>query len=377
MDIVSNSIELPFEILRAIFLLSLTLAYPTEAASFHKYVLEPSYKKEPLSYTHVCRWWRAVALAVPELWMAVSGTRDWVGYTSPGVLRIWMEHAHNSLTMRDIGRAIHPSQALHLHLGNPPSTMEKYTPRTVKVLKHFWNQITLCRSLSLTLDLYLIPHFYDLIKDKNNLPAMPLLEDVELVFISRPAGFSAQGNAIISWLKSLPALRRLRWLYTRRIIKSSPRVFLGNLPFEKLDTLSLTCAMPFKVALCYIGRCTSATTVHINNLETFNPSAFELHQFDQPILELPNLRSLTLEGGEDPSLALSYLTLPGLKHLKVIKLMQRGPMDGREFEAFFRRSGCSLKKLHLEDGDIPSDSMVSFLATPEVQKIKELILVGL
>ncbi|KAJ3511764.1 hypothetical protein NLJ89_g3909 [Agrocybe chaxingu] len=374
---VSNSIELPFEILRTIFLLSLKLAYPFEATSFHKYVLEPSYKKEPLSYTHVCRWWRAVALAVPELWKAVSGTRDWVGYTSPGVLSIL--DATRPQQLNHEGRRTFPASIARP--ASPPrqsgASMEKFTPRTVKVLAYFWNQITLCRSLSLTLDLHLIPHFYNLIKDKNNLPAMPLLEDVELVFISRPRASQRKATPSSPGLSPCPPSAACAGPTTRRIIKSSPRVFLGNLPFEKLDTLSLTSAMPFKVAMCYIGRCTSATTVHINNLETFNPSAFELHQLDQPILELPNLRSLTLEGGEDPSLALSYLTLPGLKHLKVIKLMRRGPMDGRELEAFFRRSGCSLNKLYLEEADMASDTMVSFLATPVVQKIKELILVGL
>jgi hypothetical protein len=103
-----------------------------------KFVFGPSLSKESLS----C-WWHIVALRVPELWIALSGTLDLTLGMNYGVFRVWM----NNMEISHVSRQGYP---LDLHLANiPPMAPYAYeTPRMGRVLQLVWEQIGIVRSNS-------------------------------------------------------------------------------------------------------------------------------------------------------------------------------------------------------------------------------------
>ncbi|KAF8955710.1 hypothetical protein BDZ97DRAFT_260296 [Flammula alnicola] len=218
-----------------------------------------------MSLTYVCSWWRAVALAVPELWAAVSGTQDWTQSTTFGVLRVWMNNACMSSTTSGAGTVF----PLDLHLAAPLPTSPdlREARRMVRVFRLFLNHVGMCRSLNLRLDKNLLRELEILLQTPSSPdvihrhPAL-LLEDVEFAFPAKMSVCVDHINALIAWLNAAPALRRLRWTY----FFDNERLHMEALPWHKLEEVILQCPMSFDRSLACLSQCTSAKTVFISNL---------------------------------------------------------------------------------------------------------------
>lgn len=365
--------NLPFEILSSIFLLATELSLPLNCqTSFNKYVIAPSRSKAPLSFAYVCSWWRAVALGVPQLWTSVSGTQDWTKSTTSGLFTLWMNNVSRS---NEATKEQMREYALNLHLSPPrPSPSDiREGRRMVRVLRIFWANIRRCRSLNLRLDKNTLHELRTLVlesasKSDNIDNAVPsILEDVELSFAFDTTVYNDFIDDLITWLKKLPALRRIRLTYVGVFNNESP-IRTDMMPWSSFYEAHITCGMSFKNSVAALAQCTSARTVRLSGMGWTMPTAVEISRLELTTTTLHLLTSLTLADSTNPPALLEYLTLPSLRNLTLRTRQAFFSFNISNFGAFLKRSQCSLERLTVVGLRMTRLDTTFFLNLPGVLK---------
>lgn len=314
--------KLPFDILRHVFLLAVTRSFPSSdrqgvtipdsLEGRYKYVFGPSLSKEPLSFTYVCSWWRIVALHVPELWMALSGTPDWTLGINYGVLRVWM----NNMEVSRVSRQACP---LNLHLANiSPMAPHAYeTPRMGRVLQLFWEHVGIVRSLRLCLDTSLLHALSELLQQPKGAGSglATTLMDISFTFASSIRRSVDEINGLIAWLGTLPALRQLRWIYHPSSL-ALQSIDMNKLPWETLENVTIEMPMALADIVTYVSRCRSAKAISLTTVRWMVNDG-DLPLVDMPIVTLPLLTSLSLFDMDTVNSLFDYLALPGLEVLYI------------------------------------------------------------
>ena len=371
--ITSQRHDLPFEILSSIFLLAMELLHPLNCqTSFNKYIIAPSRSKAPLSFTYVCSWWRAVALGVPQLWTSVSGTQDWTKSTSSGLFTLWMNNVFRS---DEASKEKMREYALNLHLAPPrPSPSDiREGRRMIRVLRIFWANIWRCRSLNFRLDKNTLHELRTLVLESastgdnidNVIPRF--LEDVELSFTIDTTVYNDFIDDLITWLKKLPAIRRIRLTYVGVFNNESP-IRTDLMPWSSFYEAHITCGMSFKNSVAALVQCTSARTVRLSGMGWTMPTDVEISRLELSTTTLHLLTSLTLADSTNPPALLEYLTLPSLKNLTLRTRQAFFSFGVSTFGAFLMRSECSLERLTIVGLRMTRLETTAFLCLPGVLK---------
>ncbi|KAF9472064.1 hypothetical protein BDN70DRAFT_972773 [Pholiota conissans] len=369
-----GSSNLPFDVLRQIFMLAIVRSSPSMRSSTldipdnrYKYVFAPSLSKEPLSFMYVCSWWRVVALSIPELWSAVSGTQDWTLSTTFGVLRVWMHAIQISCASRAFPVDLHLSSFTAL-----PDRRE--VNRMLKVLRLYWNNLYFVRSLRLSFDCHLLRVFTDMIQESTREYTSSLcLEDAGFTFRKSLEVFPSEINSIVAWLGTLPSLRRLRWRYEA---STSGTVSLEKLPWETLEDIDILFPMTLEDLVRDVSRCTSATTLSLKTLRWARNDPYSAERLPlTPIATLPHLTSLTLYDLDSVNSVMDYISLPALKELTLILVSFPDTYDSYSphfrLKEFLVRSKCALEKLTLRH-PFKNQDPAEFYSYPGISDLKHL-----
>ncbi|KAF8885898.1 hypothetical protein CPB84DRAFT_1750079 [Gymnopilus junonius] len=364
--------SLPGEILRTIFVYTVKLASPPFPfqSTFHKYILSPSPNREPVSLTHVCTWWRDVALSIPELWLAVSASPEATRSTTPEVVRIWMAHASKILEPRQSRKRI----GLDLQFAVPRITTI-YDPHELKHMKEtvpiIWENIRWCRSLNMCLDRQCLDLTFDILaRNDDTGPAASFLEDLELMFTSNVSSCHLQLDAICTWMHSLPSLRRLKLQFVQ--IYNHFNLLLETLPLQKMEEVIISSRLSFENSLLCLSKCTAAEAITLAKMGWPIPSPVQLSDLlVNPTITLPHLTSLCLTDSVGPVILLRFLNLPSLKKLTICKSTP-SPFDTSiiNLEAFLLRSQCPLEVLTVSDSKMLHSYGTALLQMKTIKKVQ-------
>ncbi|KDR78447.1 hypothetical protein GALMADRAFT_1250433 [Galerina marginata CBS 339.88] len=316
-----------------------------------------------MSFTYVCSWWRAVALGVPELWVAVCVGPERSGMTTPGVMRVWMDHVEGVLEKQtreeEAGRK---GMKLDLHLAVLCDEEAQYAEIEYirKTIPIFCDKLPIARSLHLVLDKHALSewgiHLFralspSLTPNLTPAPSPSYLEDIELMFTTSASPLILEISDLISWLSTLPSIRCLKWHYTPTQL--FPQCITA-LPWRRLTEATITSPISFDEARTCLASCVSATTLEFFNMGWPVPWPDELRSLARKhgATTLPNLTSLALGDSGSPVMLLFYFSLPALKRLWLRKAKQLETRQHSYFPGlrkFFERSGCMLERLTIKD----------------------------
>ncbi|KAF7334600.1 F-box domain-containing protein [Mycena venus] len=288
-SIVYPVLTLPAEITSHIF----TQSLPIDAT--------PSRYAAPLLLTQVCRLWRTIALATPNLWQSIVvkelGPGDLERLNDPAKLvEMWLQ--------RSAGLPL----SLFVHLLN--EVLAQSIIDTCLVHHHRWSEVEVLSFVNIDA------------RDRE----FPVLRKVRLSHRDEPRHTIRILNA--------PALREAC------ITTVSNTQCDVQLPWAQLSHLRFSTHGLLAACLPILSHC-SDLLVHLTHSSALIQPIPET-MFDNPHLTLPTLESLdvTLLG---PSI-IPHLTLPRLQHLTVSGHI---PSAIEPLRALFSRSFCSLQSLHL------------------------------
>lgn len=322
-------LALPTEIAREIFLCCSihTRRFDSDDAlepGFASYgFCVPSIRHSPLNISHVCRWWRDLALSIPELWASLALVS---AFEDPDVVTelcsTWLSRSGVlplSLAMNPI---IRPDQRSdfgeRIGYAMLASTLT-FIPRWHRIWIH-------------------IPRLSSLPPTSNNFPAM--LERIHL-------GVSLLSSFTRPWsiLQHAPKLHHM----TLNVLPHN-RLRLGLGLWIALQSLNLQGSLTDEQILDTLHHFPSL--VHVR----FSAWSFRPAPPIQP-LSLPHLTSLNCEVKEEGVRILDYLILPSLKSLVIIG-------NGAAVEtatSMIRRSACSLTHLSMNSALLFEHDIVRLL----------------
>lgn len=331
--------------------------------------MAPTLDKEPLSLTRICSWWRAVARAVPELWTAVSGAQDWTTRTTPGVLRVWLAH------LATAGGPAGGPVDLYLAHARPTPPDPREAAHLTRVLRLFLDRAHLpcLRALCLRLESGMLIELRALLRiAKGGAPAAQL-EEADLTFALNTGSRAAEINVLIGWLRTLPRLRRLRWIYLPSA-RSYEGIHIDALPWGALEEVLVRFPMSFATSLACIARCTVATTIALEALGWADDADADGLFPGSTLVPLPALTSLTLVGTDAVvDHLLAHLTLPALRHLALRTLPGARPAPRTAaLGAFLARSQCPLDALVLRAPTAPPPAPGELFALPGLARVRVL-----
>ncbi|KAF8193304.1 hypothetical protein BJ912DRAFT_1141797 [Pholiota molesta] len=371
----STKDKLPYDILRHIFLLTLTRSSlphnktvftpPYSSDDRYKYVIAPSLSTEPMSFTYVCSWWRVVALSVPELWTPISAAQNWTLSTTYGVLRVWM----NNIRISSAPRAFPLDLHLDSYLPTEANARAREILRMTRTLQLFWQHLGMIRSLRLGLSPQLAEALAELLQYRDAEYEMAMtLEEVHFTFKSPDQLGVKKINSIIEWLGGLPALRRIQWIYYPSGVPAYRGVNMESLPWEKLEDITIRFPMTLEETVTFISRCTSAKTMSLTTVRrTLDDDDSPIAHV--PIVTLPLLTSLNIYDLDAGNSLFNYLTLPALKVLRIQVFPQFLAPVNIGLRGFLARSRCALEELIIRH---PNQDTNRFYAYPGVAKLKVL-----
>ncbi len=331
--------------------------------------MAPTLDKEPLSLTRVCSWWRAVARAVPELWAAVSGAQDWTARTTPGVLRVWLAHLASAA-----GGTSGPVD-LHLAHGRPQPPDPREAGHLTRVLRLFFDRAHLqcLRAICLRLESGMLTELRTLLRsEKGGTPATQL-EEADLTFVLNTGSRTLEINALIAWLRALPHLRRLRWVYLPPA-RSYEGIRIDALPWDTLEEVLMRFPMSQATSLACVARCITATTIALEALGWADDADGDGPALGPTPVTLPALTSLTLVGTDAATdHLLAHLTLPALRHLSLRTLQGMRPAPRTaSLSAFLARSQCPLEALVLRSPTGPPPAPCALFDLPGIARLRVL-----
>ncbi|KAJ7845775.1 hypothetical protein B0H13DRAFT_1730960 [Mycena leptocephala] len=251
----------------------------------------------PTTLTQICRQWREVALATPELWRAIPFAND------DSILK-------EQLHMFDIWLSRSRGYPLSIHIGRPlggPDSLQKIFSAVVPHQAR-WEHFTL--------------H----IGGRSKLPGldgpMPLLRflDVEL------------SNGRFYEFHQVPLLRT--------VCLTGTAASYVTLPWSQLTSLTLRYAYP--------RECTPVLQKTTNLVHCRLYLSGTGHDQPEPDIVLPSLESLTFHHNGNTA-GTEYLTtfiVPALRSLEVPE-RSLGPNPIGFLQLFISKSGCRLQEVHL------------------------------
>ncbi|KAK7018480.1 F-box domain-containing protein [Favolaschia claudopus] len=275
--------------------------------------------RSPMRLTHVCRLWRAIALAAPRLWRALS-----LPFRSSSSLdNLWLSRA-GSLPL---------AICLQESDGDTPDF-----PAHVTALLPYLPQ-ALCEYL----EIGLASRVSDLPLIKSDFPILKHL-DLSLSDI-RPHGIE---------LFNVPMLRS--------VVVEIHATHGIALPWTQLDTLSL---YDITLSNCEDVLRQVTNLLHLN-LELFVDD--DAHDFViEPAINLPYLKSFKADGERNMKRLLDSFVLPSLLQLDVAEdYLGKDPIAS--LTTFILRSGCKLEKLYVTYADSLSNTpyLPTFASVEEV-----------
>ncbi|KAK0200481.1 hypothetical protein DFS33DRAFT_1387685 [Desarmillaria ectypa] len=310
---------LPAELLIEIFLYALDEHFDILQVTDGPYVL-----------SHVCRSWRAVALACPELW---------TNFVLP-----WM-----NLHPRITGPVYLLDTVLIRSAQRPLSII--YTPEKANTATKFFYQYLLRECHRWKSARFNIPSdvYSSFIKAKNRLyqlECIDLILDIDRAEAENPTFFDAFASAT--------RLRDVTISGTH--IQETTKLTQTRLPWSQLRRFCTE-------HICSIDHLIQLMT-NAPNLEVLEVLCVEWHypRYAESLAIHDSLRSLRLW---DPRL-LDYLVLPALKCLDLD--LDNGDLYASALEGFIQRSGCALKQLRIAGGN-PKERVKTLLAANTITEL--------
>ncbi|KAF7344766.1 F-box domain-containing protein [Mycena venus] len=252
----------------------------------------------PTNLAHICRLWREIAVATPELWRAI-------GFSDEGVRSEHKIYLSNLWLSR--------SGTLPLSID-----IDEHWVDTAKILPDFLPHCARWEYLQLHI-FSPLPHF---------LPQMPLLRQIDVMLGMTPPIFT---------LPDAPLLRTA-------IVGARRGVTEGViLPWAQLTSLTLR-----SVSASNCGRILrQATNLLHCNLRLFTRSD---RQYTGSDVVLSHLDCLTMDTGSNrfPDV-LSTFVVPALRSLTIEERLLSPVEPIRSLTAFISKSGCTLQKVHITE----------------------------
>ncbi|KAF8963084.1 hypothetical protein BDZ97DRAFT_1821674 [Flammula alnicola] len=338
--------KLPFEVLGQIF--ELTVAreriYFRLSKKFlrrHLIVDYSSGRIAPFNLLQVCRYWRAVAQSTSSLWTSLSGQQDWRSLPKIPAMKYWLEQSLRA--------------PLHLHLSPTPNE-PAFDP------SHARQMFQLFATEAHRFDTDLAEDFIAMLGVRDPAWELPLLEELEISFVSETVPPPDTVQALISLLALLKPLRHVYWNRNR----SFANIPLYNLPWKQLDTVYIDAPISLQDAISYISQSSSASNITILNLpQRLQPYGLKLLN---PTAFLPNLTSLTLQAEADPFYIFADLVLPNLQLLEITFLGFR-PRNYAPLDHFLAKSQCRLQNINFFMSFMFDEDVVDFLQIPHLRSI--------
>ncbi|KAJ7479704.1 hypothetical protein FB451DRAFT_1239641 [Mycena latifolia] len=258
---------------------------------------EPSSYTAPLLLTQICRQWRAIALAAPNLWQSLTVGRRQQHIHCGKLLRMWLERS--------------ASLPLFLCFGSPGGAQTQSLIDASLIHRHRWEEIEIssCANLVASQETF------------------PILRKVTLL----SSDLTAPRTITIL---DAPILREA--LITLNPSEDAFHGFDVQLPWGQLTSLTLE-TLHFVECLPILSQCFELGTLKYSSI-------FPMHDeestdtFRQSHVMLPSLHTLTVEHHSP----LTYLTLPGLRQLTWSGTIAPAV---EPFRALLSRSHCPLRQL--------------------------------
>ncbi|KAJ7604835.1 hypothetical protein DFH06DRAFT_1068165 [Mycena polygramma] len=278
---------------------------------------QPSPLKAPLLLAQICRQWRDIAIATPELWQSIG----LIDTRSVGVFETWLARSGN-----------HPLD-LSLHCVDPDragSLIDVCIPHA-----HRWRDVGLALPIGLLTRL-------------ENLPPMPVLRRISLSLAGpfRRERSDSEAECPIPLL-TVPRL-------CDADISTYPDLRF-DLPWGQLATLTLA---KLEVAECFaiFNRCPDLVTLDISTTSQITTA---LAIGDEPIA-LPLLESFTFSTGFCS--VIHRLRLPRLSHLHIRETIAANTTHTSCLQALIQHSAAPIQRLSLTLKYPASDTISCILA---------------
>ncbi|RDB17217.1 hypothetical protein Hypma_001860 [Hypsizygus marmoreus] len=278
----------------------------------------------PLLLSHVCGYWRHLALSMSTLWTSFCPEpRNRVRGSYINLVEQWLER----------------SQPLPVSFSLSVASSE--TRELLLANAHRWYNI------ELTPDDDLISDFLAAA------PSAPLTEAVTIYAVSGELT-KHDGTPVI--LRSFPHLRRLTYWTGRE----SPQDLLANVPWAGLTHITLYCQMPMDVWLAGLKQCREARYIDIRMVQPSPP-------LRSGLVTLPKLEYLEV-GVRDGDSFLDQLVLPSLHTFK----FDFSRIPSRAFRDLVTRSDCTLETLCISDQRLSESELIGFITHPGLRGLREL-----
>ncbi|KAF8968245.1 hypothetical protein BDZ97DRAFT_1916093 [Flammula alnicola] len=343
--------KLPFEVLGQIFELTVERVHFRLSDKLLRSHLKVGYSSgriAPFNLLQVCRYWRAVAQSTSSLWTSLSGQRYWGSLPKVPAMKYCLEQSL--------------SAPLHLHLSPRPDEPTFYPSHARQMFQLFATEVHRWRSLSIRFDTDLAEDFIAMLGVRDPATELPLLEELEISFVSETVPPPDTVQALISLLALLKPLRHVYWNRDR----SLANIPLHNLPWKQLDTVYIDAPISVQDATSYISQSLSASNITILHLpQRLQPYGLNL---PNPTAFLPNLTSLTLQAEVDPFSIFADLVLPNLQLLEITFLYFR-PRNYAPLDRFLAKSQCRLQNIKFFMSSMLDEGVVNFLQIPHLRSI--------
>ena len=290
----------------------------------------------PLLLSRVCSSWRALALAMPQLWANVGILLRHPSDADPSIC------AHITRTWLERSGILPLTVAIEYlktdYRARNPTTKPTVFDAVLSVICSYssrWQNVAITTWLPVSFPL---------------LEILPLLRSFQVVH------FSPEGNVISLPFSGSPRLTQLSWPYPFDA-PTDPHI-----PWSQISHLCLNSCMTISAVLETIRLCPQ--------LENFKMNLITDNHGDHPPTTVENyyLQTLEITGHGDCSPLLDSLILPKLREVSLIATTVLG---GREaFLALLTRSKCKLYKLELRR--CAFEPFIECLEQESFQSIQEL-----
>ncbi|RDB17289.1 hypothetical protein Hypma_001935 [Hypsizygus marmoreus] len=281
----------------------------------------------PMSLTHVCTHWRAIATSLSILWSSLALRRVGHRFDARNWLPTWLERSQN--------------RPLNFHI-------VEFEPVALLLPHlHRWN------GLSVVVDDRNVQHFL----------TIPLARASSLSSLTICADKCNQQalDELLASAHVIPNLRHFSW--HSEYMPST----LVDLPFWTLTHLNLDCPIRLEQLLHFLSNSKQVIDLAVEDIRPPLTSAVVN-------VTLPHLISLDVRCNKFMSQVLDCLTLPTLRRLKLAEFTTKG-VTYRKHEILSRliaRSSCRLETFDLNDYRITEEDLIGYLTDPCLRSVQTL-----
>lgn len=259
--------------------------------------------------SHICSYWRKVAISLPMLWSTVcinSSERSWESATA--LVTAWFSRTHGyPLSFRLYGTHIQP------------------IINAILPYCESWKYIHLC----------IPPHMIGSLEPvKGHLPLL------ETLIIDAPYHSSSSSMQLIRAFGKAPNLHHLR-------LTKSLAASVSYFPFANLTSCSMACS---------IGKCLELLQNSFNLQSLDITLQYGIHNPPATTLQLPLLKSLKVMSYCIPDAFFNLLSLPALCDFQFVNTIDDGRFTSASFISLLLRSSCDLQNFllfgNINDGDL-------------------------